>query len=377
MHSKVATKRSTSGFTAIELIAVIAVGAAVSAHVMPMAKRARSNAQGLGSTSNLMQVGQAAGMYGVDNADRIPTYSWEGNAGASISYRYTLPDGNTYTARSDDQAAAIQQADILQRRTGRIDGEFAILVDLSRLPQRRFTNLILLDYMDSPLFDPVFIDPADANLLSWAANPLEYGVGSTVPYANGDPGPGYDLLGLWANEGIRQRWAFGSSYQAVPAAWQPDGLDGAPSYAPVASTPHLFAVNGIRVELSEGRRFSEVRFPTAKVYQFEEFDREQAGDPYFGYDQARVEKLMFDGSVNNLASGDANPSFSVLNPGLNGKTEWRQTYVPLDTFPVPLAGLGDDTLISQRFRWTLGGLQGIDYATPIMPGNPAALGRER
>lgn len=374
-----ASKQSTSGFTAIELIAVIAVGAAVSAHVMPMAKRARSSAQGLGSANNLMQIGQAAGMYGVDNADRIPTYSWEGYADAPISYRYTLPDGRTYTARSDVDAAAIQQADILQRRTGRIDGEFAILVDLTRLPQRRFTNLILLDYMDSPLFDPVFIDPADANLLNWSANPLDYGVGSTVPYANGDPGPGYDLSGAWVNEGVRQRWAFGSSYQAVPAAWQPDGLDGVPSYAPVDSTPHLFAINGFAsrgVELSEGRRFSEVRFPTAKVYQFEEFDREQAGNPYFGYDQARVEKLMFDGSVNNLASGDANPSFSVLNPGLNGKTEWRQTYVPLDTFPVPLAGLGDDTLLSQRFRWTLGGLQGVDYATPISaPGRP--VGRSR
>ncbi len=76
-------------------------------------------------------------------------------------------------------------------------------------------------------------------------------------------------------------------------------------------------------------------------------------------------KLMFDGSVNAWASGDAMPSW---NPR-NGKQEWRQTYVPLDTFPVPLGGLGDETLLSQRYRWTLGGLQGVDYLRPLMGSN--------
>jgi hypothetical protein len=95
---------------------------------------------------------------------------------------------------------------------------------------------------------------------------------------------------------------------------------------------------------------------------FEEFDRGQAGDPYFAYDHARPEKLMFDGSVNNRASGDANPSW---NPA-NGKQEWRQAYVALHEFPLPLGGPGDQTLLSQRYRWTLGGLKGIDYAAPLM-----------
>ena len=35
--------------------------------------------------------------------------------------------------------------------------------------------------------------------------------------------------------------------------------------------------------------------------------------------------------------------------------------VPLDRFPVPVGGLGDQTLVSQRFRWTYGGLKGINY----------------
>ncbi|MEM9372939.1 MAG: hypothetical protein AAGA55_04775 [Planctomycetota bacterium] len=366
------------GFTAIELAAVVGLTAIVGTQVIPAAHRARANNRGLGSATNLMTIGQAAGMYGLDNEDRIPTYSVGIEDGMAGSFDFDLPDGSSIRIRQDADGASAQMTEILQRRTGRIDGEFAILNEPTRLPQRRFTNLVLLDYMDSPLFDPVFIDPADANLLNWAANPLDYGPGSSVPYA--DPVPaGYDTDGNWTRESTRQRWAFGSSYQAVPAAWQPDGLDGAPVYTPVEQTPHLFAITGFGiagVELSNGRRFSHVRFPAAKVYQFEEFDREQAGDPYFAYDHARAEKLMFDGSANSLPSVDARPSNNIAILGPAEKFEWKQTYVPLDTFPVPLGGLGDETPLSQRFRWTLGGLRGADYVAPIsIPGRP--VGRSR
>jgi len=365
-------KQIRSGFTLIETAAVIAVGTVAFTQLAPMANKARLSARGAGSASNLMQIGQAAGMYGVDNADRIPSYSWNGGAGSQTG-RYTLPDGLMYTARSDIDGAGIQMTEILQRRTGRIDGDFKIDVNTNRLWHRRWSHLVLLDYMNSPFPDALFIDPADANQLAWSANPLDYALGSTVPYAN-DVAAGFDPDNGWSAESVRQRWAFASSYQTVPAAWQSDGF-AEPSYTPVSETPHLFQVNGFGqsgVELSDGRRFSEVRFPTAKVYMFEEFDREQAGDPYFGYDHARPEKLMFDGSVNTFASGDAN--ISVNNR--EGKTEWRQTYVPLDTFPVPLGGLGDDTLLSQRFRWTFAGLQGMDYPTHIMPSNQPS-GRRR
>lgn len=40
---------------------------------------------------------------------------------------------------------------------------------------------------------------------------------------------------------------------------------------------------------------------------------------------------------------------------------WRQRYVPLHTFPLPLGGFGDKTLLSHRYRWTFNGLGGVDY----------------
>lgn len=99
---------------------------------------------------------------------------------------------------------------------------------------------------------------------------------------------------------------------------------------------------------------------------FEEFDREQAGSPYFAYDHAQSAKLMFDGSINTMMSGQSQSSVSPRDY-LNGdKFVWEQYYLPLDTFPLPLSGLGERTLLNQRFRWTLGGLQGINYPQTLM-----------
>ena len=112
---------------------------------------------------------------------------------------------------------------------------------------------------------------------------------------------------------------------------------------------------------------SEVAFPSQKVHMHEEFDYEQSRYPYFAYDHARPEKLMFDGSINSQPSGEANDSVSPENYDINDPQDpsiypvWTQVYVPLDTFPIPLDGFGDDTELNMRYRWTLFGLQGVDY----------------
>jgi len=352
MTPKQGSKSKSRAFTLIELAAVIAVAGTVTASLAPMARKARVSARVQASASNLSAIGQGAGMYGVDNADRIPGYSLAGPTTQAL--RLNLPNGDRVTIRNGVDATAFQNTEILQRRTGRLDGPFEILYDNTRLWHRRWSHVVLIDYLDSPFADGLFIDPADANQLTWAANPLDYGAGSTVPYANISDG--------WSRESVRQRWAFAASYQTTVSAWNPDGIRES-SYVPFSDTPHLFLVNdvpGNRLRLSDGREFAEVRYPSNKVYFFEEFDREQPGDPYFGYYHARPEKLMFDGSVNSLASGDANPSWNAAN----GKLKWRQRYVPLDTFPTELPGREGERL-SQRYRWTLGGLSGVDYPTVI------------
>ncbi len=329
------------------MVLVVLLGLLVSI-AMPMMGAARQRMRGLSSAQKLMVIGHGGAMYAQDNAGRVFNYSWRGGE------TYFMPDGRIQNPRDDQEAGAYQNQEILQRLTGRINGEFKFQNFSARVPHRRYGHLVLLDYLGQATNTEAYIDPSDGKQLVWTSRPLDYGPGSSVPYANGMPGAGYDTDPNWATNTVLQRWAFASSYQSVPSAWQQDHP--APRYIPVESTPHLFQ-GGSEIDLHTGRRFTEVLHPSNKVWMHEEFDRDRTQHLYFGYDQAKTDKLMFDGSVNNWASGIAAPSV-VPERGIY---HWRQTYVPLDRFPLPVGGLGDDTLISQRFRWTYGGLSGVDY----------------
>ncbi len=342
------------GMTIIEATAIVMVLSMLGMAMAPSLKQMRSNSQGIASAANLQAIGQGAAMYAKSNNGRMFSYSWRGGES------YLMPYGRYRTPSNDTDASGYQNEEILQRRTGRIGGEFKILSMAGRLPHRRYTHLVLNDFLNIPLEDTTHIDPADSRQLFWHATPLEYRQGSTVPYANGEAPFGYDDGNGWVNSNIRQRWTFASSYQSVPSAWQPDTPN--PRWGPIVSTPHLFSpVSGGQddIDLSTGRYMSELLFPSHKVWLFEEFDREAEGNPYFAYDHARSEKLMFDGSVNNWQSGDAYPS--VIPEFGFPYTVWDQHYVPLDKFPVPLGGLGDFTRLNQRYRWTFRGLHGVDY----------------
>ncbi|MFG0300285.1 MAG: hypothetical protein ACF8K1_11855 [Phycisphaerales bacterium JB047] len=339
-------KTQRSAYTLFECVVLVLVLGLLACIALPMLGAARYKMRGMSSAQKLMNIGHAGMMYAGDHGDRLFSYSWR--AGES----YVLPSGQIRNPSSDQVAAADQNQEILMRRTGRISGAYKIQNATSRIPHRRYTHLVLMDYLDMAFPSDLFIDPSDANQQVWSANPLEYGSGSGVPYANGSP-VGYDDDPNWSNLPVRQRWAFGSSYQVVPDAWQPDrGL----RYIPVQDTPHLFSSSG-PVPLANGRKMTDVLFNGNKVWMYEEFDRDRANPLYFGYDDAQSEKLMFDGSVNNWASGNAAPS--MVPEQVYGR--WCQTYVPLDTFPLPNGGLGDTRKVSQRYRWTFNGLAGINY----------------
>ncbi len=350
------------GITLMETAITLAVVVLLCLVLMPMLESTRSQMRGQSSAANLMAMGQGGGMYAQDNQGRLFSYSWR--AGET----YVLPDGRTYTPADDTEAAIRQNIEVLQRITGRINGATKI----SRspfIPHRRFLHLILIDYLNQPLGDVRYIDPADKNQLSWADHPLEYGPGSGLPYADGVPGDGYDDDQDWTDRAVRQRWAFASSYQSVPSSWQFE--TGQVRYVPVSGTPHLFSViNGDRegLNLHTGRHMNEVRFPGSKVWFFEEFDRETINTPYFAYNQARPEKLIFDGSVDRRMTGDALPS---LIPELRYPEPWTQTYVPLDTFPLPIGGLGSSFEMNQRYRWSTLGLFGVDYGPMDAPRGPS------
>lgn len=353
MNSNQSTRQSSGGYSLVELFVTIAIFIALVIAITPAIGQMRTQARDAASTANLLAIGQARDMYAKENKDRIFSYSWR--AGET----YLMPDGRERNLSTDVAAMQYQNTEILMRRTGRAKGREKFNNISSTIPHRRFTHLVLMDYMageDDAAFPGIeFVDPDDQQLLAWQAHPLDYlEQYGGMPYGSGQVFNGYESSSSFSLFEHRQRWSYGSSYFITPFAWQGDGPNNV--YRPISGSPHLFGSTG-SPDLT-GRFMNQVQFPSSKVHMFEEFDREQARHPYFAYDHAAPEKLMFDGSINSQSSGEA---ASSVDPSAPNQGVWRQRYVPLDTFPVPVEGLGKSDDLDMRYMWTKFGLQGVDY----------------
>jgi len=349
-------EKRKNAFALIELVVIIAMIVLLIGIFLPAMGQAKRSAFNVVSINNLNALNAGSGQYAADNAGRIFSYTWRGG----VSYK--IPGSVAKTGIDDGDAAALQNMEILMRSTGRASGATRIIKLRGRLPHRRYSHLVLLDYLTDVMPHPVAASPFDTNLIKWQSEPLSYLKNlesSGLPYANGFE-DGYDDDPRWADISVTQRWTFGSSYEVVPAAWTGDGIGGENVYAPVASTPHLFMTRGGKGEPALGnRQYTQVAYPSQKVHMFEEFDRfTDRNGLYFAYPEAKPNLAFFDGSVRSESSSDSNPGWNPAAPD----QEWRQRYIPLDTFPLPKDGLEDNNVeYCQRFRWTRHGLQGIDF----------------
>lgn len=339
-------------FTIAELIAIIIVIAILIAILLPSLGRTRHSSPNVVAQANLRSLSTGAANYAGDHADLIYTFTYTHNGMGLIDLT-----GRGMTDEEKNVVKPVFQAmNVLQRATGRIKGNGAIMPAPASLLYQRYSHLVLLDYLTDRQPEPIMASPFDKNLIEWQENPLGYlDAKSDVPYGKGMPKEaGYDTDPMWVQTAVKQLWAFGSSYQVVPHAWV-DDVD--PQYSPSADSPHHM-VKGDSEEPLGGRKMTEVKFPSQKVFMYEEFDR--FSDPkgiYAAYPEAMINMAFFDGSVRQEMVEDANSAYDDENP----TGVWEQRYVPLDTFPVPMGGLGELTKWDLRFRWTKGGLGGVDF----------------
>ena len=328
-------KRTRLGFTLIELLVVIAIIALLIGILLPALGKARKAARLAICGSNLKQVGVAVNSYASDFEDKIASFSWNvGNYSTKYSdLRNPGVDNN--------QAQMFQLTEIIRRKTG----DDTIEPLRQRAPQRRFSHMVVVDYMADVIPEQTAACPEDRNLVAWAKDP------KNPP----------DIEDGQGNAGYKAITPYRSTYQFVPASWAPDKIRGTTSTVWQYARDHdLFYFPRDRDLLFGERQIREVSFPSGKVQMFDFYDFHSAAKAqFYAYADAKTNLLFFDGSARFLTTGDANLSFRPNGPSTDNTS--KMDYLPREYEPPTRSGGERDDRLETYFRWTREGLYGIDY----------------
>lgn len=338
--------RVRGGFTLIEVLIVIAIISLLISILLPALAKNRKIAKKLMCETLIKQYAVATTNYATDFQDKIASYTWRADR-QNRNYRSIYADLNR--AVNDWDAAMEQATDIIRRGT---QWDMALRPLSGRLPHRRMTHFIINDYLQSRLPEKSMACPEDKTLLDWQqqATPL----GNELDPAPSDPRPA-----------TIPYYPFSSTYQVVPASWVADQIQGRNATVEQWMPDHnLFQmVDPVSGPPYGKRKLGEVVFPSRKVFVFEYHDRHLARiDLFYAYEDARCSVAMFDGSVSSPYTGDANPGFKPNAPA--NPTPTIYWYDPSQYVHEPPTRSGEPReLVTGYYRWTRGGLKGIDYGT--------------
>jgi prepilin-type N-terminal cleavage/methylation domain-containing protein len=336
--------RRHPGFTLIELLVVIAIIALLVAILLPALGEARRAGRVTLCSTNLKQLGTAFTSYGADFESRCPSFSWTQHQG-------TADDGSFVPPYPDDDVAAARQAVWIFRHRGErtdiapIDGW---------IPHVLYSHLILNDYLQQRLPEPMVVCPDDKLRLLWHdtvrnKTPAQARAAFLALPATQRPTDGS------ANE--VQRWPYSSSYQYITAAYSPDMRHGSANTVQSALTAHyLYYVTGV---VMGRRQQDEVKFPANKVLMYDGFGRHFGKKLLWHAYPSVIQPLLFaDASVRVVKTEDANPGFYPNSPTVS--LPLRYNYVPRPWEPPTRNGTASE-LVTGYYEWCRGGLQGEDY----------------
>ena len=300
------------GFTLIELLVVIAIIAVLIGLLLPALGSARASSRALVCSSNMRQMGVAAMMYTDDGRGVLPALSWKGGVEQKTPY------SQLRFADSDKLAVVHQARHIIQQKTG----IFFVAGGTSWFPHTWYTQLVYLDYMSGNAEEPVAVCPEDSDQIERVETPAEEY--STVV--------------------VRQK--FRSSYESSLVAGSVDVRRGALYPISQDGQPWQAFFRGDNYVTT--RRLTEVGFPSSKVYMFDTYERHGSSreDRLFFEPGTSQPILFFDGSVSRRETNDANLGFKPK--------------FPKNPLPTMIEN-NDGDLFPAVFRFTRGGLKGIDF----------------
>jgi prepilin-type N-terminal cleavage/methylation domain-containing protein len=328
--------RST-GFTLIELLVVISIIAVLVALLLPGLGEARRAARMSVCHSNYRQLGVAAGSYASDFQDLIWAFSWKPGLPMPTPY----PD--LMVAPEPWIAAGNQAIHIMRSRADRPDMPQINTGSFRWIAHVYYSHLVIQDYMAARLPEPAVVCPEDRPRLNWQINPQAlFDNGHWLPM---QPAP---------NE-PNKRWVYSSSYQVVPASYDNSRAGARLEQAGFDGT--YMMPTGARLG---GLRLSDVGFGSQKVHLMDTEQRHFGRRRYFyAIPGARQPLLAFDSSVSVRITQDTNRGWQPNAPENPEPT--RFAYYWTGGWAAPTTHGGALESVIGHYRWTRGGLRGVDF----------------
>ena len=357
------------GFSLIELLVVVAIIGLLVAILLPALREARVAARNAVSKANMRSIGQASVNYAEASDDAVHNFWWKFDNRSEWEWQLGRWQVQDLQARQVTGYAGwtMQATSIIRRIAGR--PRIGLAGDPPRrvpgispfpniIPNRRWGHLPLVDFLETTLPAPVFINPNDPLLTDWS-RPESWENSENGAAFVPDPDNFTDTATRVFQSDIFARWwTYSSSYIFTNTSFSPDGP------LPGNTRPFLIPTQSGSELLDDSRdgdpfvirKRREVAFPSSKVHYFEEFDWKPRRALFFAYEEANVNVALYDGSVRSIYTQDANRGWF---PGTPASPEPSLApYRPVNRFYPP--NLTGDRLLAGYYRWTRGGLKGID-----------------
>lgn len=301
-----------AGFTLIELLIVIAIIALLIGILLPALGSARRAGRAVVCSNNLRQFNLASAAFANERRDANFSFTWKTGDRLPPDGGFAQSTVKPFTFGSDIEAAAFQATYVMRKGAG-LDPGYAV-VPMNWFPYILYAHLSLTSYLGDKM--PLVNNscPEDTwrlTLQKYYRNIAESPVQLPPPSGNEDGSVG----GIW-------RYPFGSSYQAHFSHYGPDRDVSGFYNGRWANVPWFYVDgNGLVVNnrsniaitpdgIFARKKLTDVRFPSAKAWASDEFDRHSSRRVRFYADPQASQPLPFyDGSVRNLKTAETNPGW--------------------------------------------------------------------